>query len=98
MSYLATLTFDLRDGTPQNYRDLADNLVKIGFSNQITGGSGKVLDLPATTFTGRFTGASTAKVRDDLTESVQNALVSLGLHAKFFLVVGDGWAWGTRTT
>lgn len=98
MSYLATVTFDLRGGTAQNYRDLGDSLGKIGFRSQITGDSGNALDLPTTTFAGKFTGASTAKVRDDLSESVRNALLSLGLHGKFFLVVGDGWAWSTRTT
>lgn len=98
MSYLVTVTFDLRGATAQNYRELADNLVVIGFRNQIAGDSGTTSDLPTTTFAGKFTGASTAKVRDDLTDKVRNALVGLGLHGKFFLVVGDGWAWGTRTT
>jgi len=98
MSYLVTVTFDLHLGTPQNYQDLAGSLGKIGLLNQITGDSGNVLDLPTTTFAGKFTGTSTAKVRDDLTESIRNAFVNLGLHAKFFLVVGDGWAWSMRKT
>ena len=98
MSYLATVTFDLRGATSQNYRDLSESLARLGFRSQIGGDAGTASDLPTTTFAGKFTGASTAKVRDDLLGSVRTALVNLGLHGKFFLVVGDGWAWGIRTT
>jgi hypothetical protein len=98
MSYFVTVTFDLRDATSQQYDQVADRLSQMGFNNTLSGDSGRTVNLPTTTFAGKFTGASAAKVRDDLSDRVRDVLTTLGLHGRLFVFVGDGWAWGSRTT
>ncbi len=98
MSYFATVAFDLQSADTAAY-DTADTvLMELGFSKKIRGSSGKVLDLPANTYAGEFKGDGSGKIRDDLSNSIRDAFRSHGLKASIFVTVGDGWAWGMRST
>lgn len=98
MSYLVTVTFDLKNGTAAQYTSAGDALTALGFRKKVTGSTGKSHDLPTTTYVGEFNGENAEKVRSDLAQQVNDSFTRKGLKASIFLAVGGDWAWAIRYT
>ncbi|MFA6959224.1 MAG: hypothetical protein WC205_00555 [Opitutaceae bacterium] len=96
MSYLVTVTFDLKNAQSKDYDLVYKSFAALGLSKEAKGSDGKTYTLPNTTCLGEFTGASTSAVRDDLAKRTENAIAELGLTGEVFVVVGDDWRWALR--
>ncbi len=98
MSYFAVCSFDLKNGSYEDYNNAYANLAAIGLHKQVTSEDGKTIALPTTTIAGKFTGNNASAVRDWLVESVRKAFVARRFTSEIFVAVGGDWAWGHRTT
>jgi hypothetical protein len=98
MSYLVTVTFDLKNQDSTTYSEVDEALSSIGLSKKIKGSTGQYHDLPANTYIGEFEGDNRGKVRADVSDQVQSALKSCDAKATAFIAVGGNWAWGIRYT
>ena len=99
MSYLVSVSFDIKNGTPHDYRMIYEKLDKIGFKRSIMSSDNKLYNIPTTTtVVGEFSGENCAKIRDDLSTKVKKIYETLGLKGEFILVVGGDWAWAIRYT
>lgn len=96
MSYLALVTFDIKDGDADDYATIYAELAKLGFATHLTAGNGNTVQLPTTTCAGTFTASSAAAARDDLTARVEQLFVRNGLTGEVFVAIGGDWAWGYR--
>jgi len=97
-SYFATCTFDLKNGSQQDYQNAYADLAKLGFATVVVGSNGNKITLPTTTTAGEFMGTSAVGVRDDLTVSVERAFAARKFTYELFVTVGGDWTWGYRTT
>ncbi|MFZ2911297.1 MAG: hypothetical protein WA094_15520 [Candidatus Desulfobacillus denitrificans] len=98
MSYFVVCTFDLKNGSYDDYQNAYADLAKIGFNRQVKSAQGILITLPTTTTAGEFNGTSSGLVRDDLTERVKRAFEARRFKSEIFVSVGGDWAWGHRTT
>lgn len=98
MTYLAICTFDLKDASSTDYKNAYADLDGIGLSKVQTGSKGSSVVIPTTTVMGEFKGQSAAGVRDYVLDSVKKAFLARGFDSEIFVIVGDDWAWGSRTT
>ena len=93
MSYFITCTFDLKDGTPEDYQDAYADLDLIGLYREIVDKRGQRRILPTTTVAGLFYGSDSVSVRNDVNSGIRSAFASRGFTYELFLSVGTGWAW-----
>lgn len=98
MMYLVFCTFDLKNATATDYQNAYAELDAIGLNKIVKGGNGGNVVIPTTAAMGEFNGASAASVRDDIAERVRVAFANRRFKSEIFVVVGDDWAWGARTT
>lgn len=98
MSFLVTVSFDLKNASAQDYQNVDQEFSKIGLSRTIEGSTGKNHSLPDNTYSGEFEGSSVGKVRNDLADRVSEALRNAGVKSQVYIVVGGSWAWGIRYT
>jgi hypothetical protein len=98
MSYLATCTFDLKNGSSDDYKNAYADFDKIGLKTAVASSEGKRIVAPTTLTIGEFNATDAGRLRDDLCEKVQRGFRTRGFTAEIFVVVGGDWAWGTRTT
>jgi len=97
MSYLVTVTFDLKNASAEDYTNVYEAFAKLGLHQQLKADNGAVVQLPTTTCVGTFTGTTAGSVRDDMANRCETAIEQLGLSGEVFVVVGGNWAWGHRT-
>lgn len=98
MSYFAVCSFDLKNGSYEDYQNAYADLARIGFQRQATATNGTKIPLPTTTTAGEFSGTSVTSLRDDLTERVKKAFESRRFKSEVFIFIGGDWAWSHRTT
>lgn len=98
MSYFAVCTFELKNASNDDYKNIYADLAKIGFSKQITSTQGNKITLPSTTTAGDFNGTSEGAVRDDLIERVKKAFEVRRFKSEIFITIGGDSTWGYRTT
>lgn len=98
MSYLVFCTFDLKNASSQDYKNVYDDLAAIGLKKVHKPDGGGNITIPTTAAMGFFNAVSAASARDDISQRVQNALNARRLKSEIFVVVGGDWAWGSRTT
>ncbi len=98
MSYIANVTFELKDKDSSNYDSIHKALYSLGFSSSLVGSSGKKHNLPANTYAGEFEGENAGKIRDDLSSQVQSKFAEIGAKATIYVTVGGNWSWGIRYT
>jgi hypothetical protein len=99
MPYFVVVTFDIKDGSADDYQTIYDELETLGLRRRIPSGNGATCDLPTTTTAGEIDAdnSSAAGVRDFLTAKVNDAFKRNGLAGRFFVSVAGNWAWGHRT-
>ena len=94
MTYLVVLTFDLAQNSQNLYEVLNTKLADIGLKKELRGNSGKEVQLPSNTYSGKFTGTNVTQLRDDITELIKKIFSDNDAHGKIFLTVGgNSWAW-----
>ena len=98
MSYFVTVTFDIKNGTPQDYANVLTELNSIGLYENIIGGSNTTSKLPSNTFAGEFNGLDLTSVRDDICNRIQSIFRKCKVKSEIFVAVGGDWGWGIRTT
>jgi hypothetical protein len=57
MSYLGILSFDIANGTRDDYQNAYVDVRRIGFSTTVTSSQGTQITLPTTTCVGEFPGS-----------------------------------------
>lgn len=95
MSYGATLSFDLKNASSEDYQDAYADVKKIGFATHVEGENGKIA-LPSTTCYGKFTGASADAVMEALRTKVSAAFILRKFTYEIFIAVGGEdtmWGW-----
>jgi hypothetical protein len=98
MSYLAVCTFDLKNGSHDDYRNAYGALERIGLKKTVVASNNNTVVAPTTMTIGEFNGQDTGSVRDFVRNQVESAFKRLGLTAEVFVVVGSNWSWGATTT
>ena len=96
MSYLVTVTFDLKNAQSKDYDLVYKSFAALGLSKEVKASNGNTYTLPNTTCLGAFNGTSAGSVRDDFAKRTQNAIAGLGLTGEVFVVVGGDWGWALR--
>jgi hypothetical protein len=96
MSYLVTVSFDLKNAKTEDYGRVYDAFKSLALHKQIKADNGVVVQLPTTTCVGYFDGVSASAVRDDLANRTQAAVEQLGLSGEVFVAVGGDWSWARR--
>lgn len=97
MSYLAVLTFDIRNAKSEDYACADQQLAAIGFAKKLTNSNSSTVELPFNTYAGQFNGTNPSDVWKSLASQAKQALLRCNVHGRLFLVVSDNWAWGTDT-
>jgi len=96
MSYLVTVTFDLKNETSEVYKAIDEALSQLGLSRKIGDSAGKSYELPANTYAGKFEGEKVGTVRDDIATRIESAFQRVGAKGRMYVTVGSPWAWGIR--
>jgi hypothetical protein len=98
MPYLVTCTFDLKNGSFQDYENAYSDLSRMGLRKVVIPTQGGEIVAPTTMTVGQFSGQSSSTVRDDVRDAVKQAFVMRRLQSQIFVVVGENWAWGATST
>jgi hypothetical protein len=98
MSYLAFVTFDLKNANRVDYQNAYKDLSDVGLEKVATISSGGQVVIPTTSVMGKFTGESAAEVRNLVKADVIAAFNARRFDSEIFVVVGGDWAWGAGTT
>ena len=98
MTYLVFCTFDLKNGSANDYQNAYADLNAIGLRQVHKAGNGIDVVIPTTAAMGEFNGASAAAVRDSVSQQVRAAFASRRFRSEIFVVVGGDWAWGANST
>lgn len=98
MSYLVFCTFDLKNGSVQDYKNAYTDLEALGLKKVMVEGNGNKVVIPTTSVMGEFNGQGAASVRDDMLSRIKGALQKRGFKSEIFVVVGGDWAWSANTT
>jgi hypothetical protein len=93
MSYLVSVSFDIKNGNFNGYQAVYAGFEKAGLSRTQTTSNGKTIHLPTTMVLGEFDGESSAKVRDDVSDQCIAVFQANNLKGELFLTVGTGWTW-----
>lgn len=93
MSFFVTCSFDLKDGTPEDYQNASADLMKLGFDPHLTGDGGLQVALPTTTMAGIFQGVSASYVTSGLIEQIKAAFAARNFKWELYLAAGTEWAW-----
>ena len=106
MSYFVTVTFDIQDarvspGGTDVYRRITNALDDINFAKYCKGEKNVVAKLPSNTYVAKFPGDQDAASSKQLVGYVSRQLDRIfrthGVHGKYFVVVGDRWAWRRKS-
>jgi hypothetical protein len=97
MSYGAFCTFDLKNGSAQDYKNAYSDLEKIGLKRVVVGNNNDIV-IPTTSVFGEFNGGSASSVRDTVRQKVKDAFQKRGFKSEIFVFVGGDWTWGSTTT
>ncbi len=95
MSFFVTVTFDLNNAATSAYPDVQKELDDIDFSKYLTGKRKKV-KLPANTYAAKFDDDffnKSTELRDYLIREVRRIFKDNNLSGKYFINVGQDWAW-----
>jgi hypothetical protein len=98
MSYFVTCTFDLKNGSSQDYQNAYADLEKIGLKKVVVHSDGRRIVAPTTLVAGIFNGTRASSVCSDIRDNVKNAFSARGFSSEIFVVVGGDWAWVDATT
>lgn len=98
MNFLVVVSFDLQNATSPDYVAVASRLASVGLRHQLVGTDGSTQVLPSTTYAGTFAGVTAGEVRDSVVGTVATAFKACGVSARFFVFVGDNWAWSCDNT
>lgn len=72
MSFLVTVSFDIANGTREDYQTVYSELQAIGLSRSLTTDANRTVTLPSTTVAGSLNGQSAGAVRDHVCDQLQN--------------------------
>jgi hypothetical protein len=97
MSYIALCTFDLKNASYEDYKNVYLDLEKAGLK-KVVAGKNKNVVIPTTTVLGEFTGISAVSVEDFVRSKVKALFNARGLSSEIFVLVGGDWAWGSTVT
>jgi hypothetical protein len=97
MSFLVTVTFDLRNAHPSKYRKVHGDLAKIDLSKFVSGKKHIDKKLPANTFVAEFA----EEFEDDssketvayIKKNILKIFEKRKVKGRYFVAVGRKWAW-----
>lgn len=98
MSYFIVCTFDLEDGSSEDYKNAYLDLEGIGLSHSIESSARKLIELPSTTTAGEFEGDNAASVRDEILNAIKVSFKKRGFTSAIFVSCGGDWGWAHSTT
>lgn len=96
MSFMVTVSFDLKNAKTEDYVRVYDAFKSLGLNKQIKADNGAVVQLPTTTCVGFFNGATASAVCGDLANRCQAAVEKLALSGEVFVATGGDWSWAHR--
>lgn len=98
MAYLVYCTFDLKGATAEDYKNAYADLSALGLKKVVKADKGGEVVIPTTAAMGFLDGTSAGSLRDDISAAVQAAFKRRRFTSEIFVIVGNDWAWGARTT
>jgi hypothetical protein len=98
VSYLAFVTFDLKNASSQDYQNAYADLEKLGLKRVHKNSQGGNNVIPTTAAMGFFEGSGASKVCEDVRDKVRAAFNARKFKSEIFVVVGGDWAWVASTT
>lgn len=94
MSYLVSISFDIKNATSKNYDDFYSKLDQIGLSKHLVADNGSKIQIPTTTtLAGIFEGNSIEEIRDYIADEIKKVYHQLNLNGEIFVFVGSNWGW-----
>jgi len=97
MQLQVTCTFDLENGSSQDYANAYYDLDIIGLKRVVAGTNRNVV-IPTTMTLGYVEGFDVSQVCDQIRTKVKNAFSLRGLKSEIFITVGKDGTWGSATT
>lgn len=97
MSYMVTLTFDLKNAESVDYDCLESELKKIHLMPKLKGNDGKFYFLPRNTYAGEVAGKDGGSIRNEYVKLIKLAFNNCKVKGKFYVVVGNDWSWSIPT-
>lgn len=97
MSYLVTVTFDIKDAKPEDYTCLNPLLEKQALKKTLKSEAGNEVELPSNTYAAVVDGKSSKELREAYTTQIGKAFDTCEISGKFLVTVGDYWTWSVRT-
>lgn len=94
MSFFCVCSFDLKNASSEDYKNVYADLDAMGLKSHVVGSNNLKIVLPNTTTAGLFNGSSAQQVASDLRSRVDNAMRARGLTFELFLSAGGAdWGW-----
>jgi len=94
LSYLVSISFDIKNATSKNYDELYSKLDAIGLSKHLIADDGSKIKIPTTTtLAGIFEGNSIEEIRTYVTDEIKKVYHQLNLKGEIFVFVGSNWGW-----
>jgi hypothetical protein len=85
------------DNLDSGQRANLNNIIRgLGFDTHVESDQGNQLELPEMVFCGKFEGATTGKIRDDVVQLVSEALKANNIKSRVMVLVSNGYAWALR--
>jgi hypothetical protein len=98
LSYFVVCTFDLKNGSYNDYVNAYADLAALGLQKAVVSEQGHRIVAPTTTTVGTFDGQSAESIRNGVRDSVKAAFARRGFTSEIFVVASGDWAWGAATT
>ena len=96
MSYLVSVSFDIKDGKAEDYATVYAALEKVGLTRTPTSEGGQKITLPTTMVLGEFEANHSVFARLDIAAKCRKAFRDNKLKGEIFVAVGKDWAWLRR--
>ena len=96
MSYLVSVSFDIKDGKAEDYATVYAALEKVGLTRTPTSEDGRKINLPTTMVLGEFEATDNVSARLGIAAKCRKAFRDNKLKGEIFVAVGKDWAWLRR--
>ena len=94
MKFFVTVTFEVKDGSKEDYKRIYKELENLGFYKILKASNGNIVTIPTSTVVSETTGSNADLLRDTVRDKLNIVFKACKLKGDVFIIVSSDWSWG----
>lgn len=97
MKYLVTVTFEVKDGTKEDYKKVYKELESLGFFKILKASNGNIVTIPTSTVVSEVDGTNADLLKNTVRDKLNIVFKACKVKGEAFIIVSSDWAWGASS-